>query len=93
MSGPRCIGLLTACSSFLQSPFNTGQLPILPFWPAPHFARLFRWYYRRAQAFWMCMSVVEGGIYFDELTLLPANSLLLLMAGLALALVGAVFMG
>ena len=41
----------------------------------------------------MCMSVVEGGIYFDELTLLPANSLLLLMAGLALALVGAVFMG
>ncbi|GAB4815957.1 hypothetical protein N2152v2_003003 [Parachlorella kessleri] len=45
------------------------------------------------QAFWMCMSVVEGGIYFNELVMLPANSLLLLLLGLALALVGAVFMG
>ena len=41
----------------------------------------------------MCMSVVEGGIYFNELVMLPANSLLLLLLGLALALVGAVFMG
>lgn len=48
---------------------------------------------RQAQAFWMVMSVVEGGIYFEELVLLPANSLLLLMLGLALALAGAVAMG
>ena len=35
----------------------------------------------------MCMSVLEGGIYFDELIGLPSRHLALLMAGLVLALV------
>ena len=48
---------------------------------------------RRAQAFWMCMSVLEGGIYFDELVGLPSRHLALLMAGLVLALLGALLMG
>ncbi|PRW05863.1 putative magnesium transporter NIPA8 [Chlorella sorokiniana] len=45
------------------------------------------------QAFWMCMSVLEGGIYFDELIGLPSRHLALLMAGLVLALLGALLMG
>ncbi|KAL4445374.1 hypothetical protein ABPG77_011199 [Micractinium sp. CCAP 211/92] len=45
------------------------------------------------QAFWMCMSVLEGGIYFDELSGLPSRHLALLMLGLVLALLGAIFMG
>ena len=46
-----------------------------------------------AQAFWMCMSVIEGGIYFDELVQLPSSHLTLLLLGLILALLGAVGMG
>ncbi|KFM23155.1 Magnesium transporter NIPA3 [Auxenochlorella protothecoides] len=45
------------------------------------------------QAFWMCMSVLEGGIYFQELDHLPASSIWLLMTGLVMALAGAIFMG
>ena len=45
------------------------------------------------QAFWMCMSVLEGGIYFDELAGLPSRGLALLVLGLLLALLGAIFMG
>ena len=41
----------------------------------------------------MCMSVLEGGIYFDELIGLPSRHLALLMAGLVLALLGALLMG
>lgn len=41
----------------------------------------------------MCMSVLEGGIYFDELSGLPSRHLALLMLGLVLALLGAIFMG
>lgn len=41
----------------------------------------------------MCMSVLEGGIYFDELTSLPSRHLALLLLGLMLALLGAIFMG
>ncbi len=39
------------------------------------------------------MSVLEGGIYFDELIGLPSRHLALLMAGLVLALLGALLMG
>jgi hypothetical protein len=46
-----------------------------------------------SQAFWMCMSVVEGGIYFDELGALPGDALALLALGLLLAMGGAVSMG
>ncbi|KAL4858704.1 putative magnesium transporter NIPA8 [Chlorella vulgaris] len=45
------------------------------------------------QAFWMCMSVLEGGIYFEELVGLPSRHLALLLLGLLLALLGAIFMG
>ena len=41
----------------------------------------------------MCMSVIEGGIYFDELVQLPSSHLTLLLLGLILALLGAVGMG
>jgi hypothetical protein len=41
----------------------------------------------------MCMSVLEGGIYFDELAGLPSRHLGLLMLGLLLALLGAIAMG
>ena len=41
----------------------------------------------------MCMSVIEGGIYFDELVQLPSAHLGLLLLGLILALLGAVGMG
>lgn len=41
----------------------------------------------------MCMSVLEGGIYFEELTGLPPVHLALLVAGLVLALLGAIWMG
>ena len=41
----------------------------------------------------MCMSVLEGGIYFDELAGLPPRHLALLMLGLLLALLGAISMG
>ena len=46
-----------------------------------------------SQAFWMCMSVIEGGIYFDELMSLRSRDLGMLMGGLILALLGAVSMG
>lgn len=39
------------------------------------------------------MSVLEGGIYFDELAGLPSRHLALLVLGLVLALLGAIFMG
>ena len=39
------------------------------------------------------MSVLEGGIYFDELVGLPSQHLALLVLGLLLALLGAIFMG
>ena len=39
------------------------------------------------------MSVLEGGIYFEELTGLPPVHLALLVAGLVLALLGAIWMG
>ena len=41
----------------------------------------------------MCMSVLEGGIYFDELLGLPSPHLVMLALGLVLALLGAIFMG
>ena len=41
----------------------------------------------------MCMSVLEGGIYFEELAGLPSRHLALLMLGLMLALLGAIAMG
>ena len=45
------------------------------------------------QAFWMAMSVLEGMIYFDEVRTLSGAALTLLLAGLALAIAGAVAMG
>ena len=39
------------------------------------------------------MSVLEGGIYFEELAGLPSRHLALLMLGLLLALLGAISMG
>ena len=39
------------------------------------------------------MSVLEGGIYFDELISLPSHHLALLMLGLIAALLGAIAMG
>jgi hypothetical protein len=39
------------------------------------------------------MSVLEGGIYFEELVGLPSRHLALLLLGLLLALLGAIFMG
>lgn len=45
------------------------------------------------QAFWMCMSVLEGGIYFQEFRNLSPQAAWLLLAGLFMALVGAIFMG
>ncbi|KDD72687.1 hypothetical protein H632_c3024p0 [Helicosporidium sp. ATCC 50920] len=44
-------------------------------------------------AWWMCMSVLEGGIYFDELATLGTGPLVALLTGLFLALVGALSMG
>jgi hypothetical protein len=45
------------------------------------------------QAFWMCMSVLEGMIYFDEMATLSAGALGALLLGLVLAIIGAVAMG
>jgi len=45
------------------------------------------------QAFWMAMSVLEGMIYFDEMSTLGSSALSALMLGLLLAIIGAVAMG
>jgi hypothetical protein len=45
------------------------------------------------QAGWMAMSVLEGMVYFDEAAALAPPELAALLAGLALALAGAVQMG
>jgi hypothetical protein len=45
------------------------------------------------QAFWMAMSVLEGMIYFDEMSTLNSSALSALMLGLLLAIIGAVAMG
>jgi hypothetical protein len=45
------------------------------------------------QAFWMAMSVLEGMIYFDEMSTLSSSALSALLLGLILAIIGAVAMG
>jgi hypothetical protein len=45
------------------------------------------------QAFWMAMSVLEGMIYFDEMSTLSSSALSALLLGLLLAIIGAVAMG
>lgn len=45
------------------------------------------------QAFWMAMSVLEGVIYFDEMSTLSNYALSALLLGLLLAIIGAVAMG
>ena len=45
------------------------------------------------QAFWMAMSVLEGVIYFDEMSTLSNYALSALLLGLVLAIIGAVAMG
>lgn len=45
------------------------------------------------QAFWMCMSVVQGAVYFDELHAMATGALSALCIGLSSALGGALLMG
>ena len=45
------------------------------------------------QAFWMCMSVLQGGIYFGEFSSLITAHLAWLLLGVLLSLLGAIFMG
>ena len=45
------------------------------------------------QAFWLGMSVLQGMIYFDEYEMLSPRALWCLMAGLVMAIAGALLMG